>query len=154
MAWLHSSFEQAKGAPLQRTGHKDGFNTECPGPDLYRWVHAGMPVTASASPTTTPQEDELSAQEVAELKAYIDKAVGGVIDYVGKITVAGYTDGGKPFPGMAKVDIETQRRVTALANAMQPSALTSALRAALPADAGQVDVDALAKKIVLELGKE
>lgn len=31
------------GRTLAQRGHKDGFATECPGPELYAWVKAGMP---------------------------------------------------------------------------------------------------------------
>ena len=102
------------GNTLRKMGHRDGFATECPGKNVYEWVKAGMPVTATATPALT-EEDDLSA------------AADEIKDYIGKILVGGYTDGGKPFPGMAKVDIETQRRVTALA--AQVSALSAAVKA-------------------------
>lgn len=93
-----------------------GGHTGCPGDirkaqrkDILRRAQELLAPSA-------PQGDELSAQDVADIK-----------DYVGKILVGGYTDGGKPFPGMAKVDIETQRRVTALA--AQVSALSAAVKA-------------------------
>ncbi|MFG2209951.1 peptidoglycan-binding protein [Streptomyces sp. NPDC048638] len=35
------------GRTLAKKGHKDGFATECPGPRLYAWVQAGMPVSGS-----------------------------------------------------------------------------------------------------------
>jgi hypothetical protein len=50
--WLHVGFVAAAQHALGQVGHKDGFNTECPGPILYSWVHAGMPVTATP---TTPE---------------------------------------------------------------------------------------------------
>ncbi|MEU1082300.1 peptidoglycan-binding protein [Streptomyces sp. NPDC005908] len=31
------------GHALAQRGHRDGIATECPGPDLYAWVRAGMP---------------------------------------------------------------------------------------------------------------
>lgn len=31
------------GAGPRVSGHSDGYNTDCPGPDLYRWAHAGAP---------------------------------------------------------------------------------------------------------------
>ncbi|HEX5541973.1 MAG TPA: LysM peptidoglycan-binding domain-containing protein [Micromonospora sp.] len=38
------------GHTLAKKGHKDGIPTECPGPDLYAWVKAGMPVPKGATP--------------------------------------------------------------------------------------------------------
>lgn len=61
--WLHITFEQAAGHDLSMRSHSDGFNTECPGPILHKWVRAGMPVaTPPTKPTTTPEDDMLSAE--------------------------------------------------------------------------------------------
>ncbi|AFV51348.1 endolysin [Streptomyces phage phiCAM] len=38
------------GKTLAKKGHKDGFATACPGPKLYAWVKAGMPVKAAPAP--------------------------------------------------------------------------------------------------------
>lgn len=60
---LYDEACERTGRTLARKGHKDGFATECPGPDLYAWVHAGMPVEdyepepkkpAPAKPTCPP----------------------------------------------------------------------------------------------------
>lgn len=79
------------------------------------------------SNTITPKEDEMSAAEVNELKAHIDKAIDRAIDYDGKVLVGGYTVGGKAFPGIAAVNIENQRRITALA--AQVTSLSAAVKA-------------------------
>lgn len=34
---------QANGAGNEILGHRDGYNTDCPGDELYAWVHAGAP---------------------------------------------------------------------------------------------------------------
>jgi len=49
--WLHVGFVAAAQHALGQVGHKDGFNTACPGPLLYAWVHAGMPVAGPVPPT-------------------------------------------------------------------------------------------------------
>ena len=78
--------------------------------------------------TTAPQEAALSAAEVKAINAHTTKTVNAaadrVIEYVGQVLVSGYKVGDKQFPGMAKVDIENQKRITALrdlvAKALEP----------------------------------
>lgn len=41
------------GRTLSKHGHRDGFNTDCPGDKLYAWVQAGMP-RPGGSPQPTP----------------------------------------------------------------------------------------------------
>lgn len=51
---LHDNLQAAAGHSLAMKGHKDGFNTACPGAALYAWVKSGMPAgssPASALPT-------------------------------------------------------------------------------------------------------
>lgn len=53
------------GAGVREMGHRDGVATSCPGTYLYRWVHAGMPlsggggmtapINTTPKPTTTPK---------------------------------------------------------------------------------------------------
>jgi hypothetical protein len=53
LAAVRDLYEEAcrrTGRALAKKGHKDGFSTECPGPDLYAWVHDGMPVDGGAKP--------------------------------------------------------------------------------------------------------
>lgn len=43
------------GAGSEIKGHKDGYATSCPGPDLYAWVQAGAPAPGGApTPPVTP----------------------------------------------------------------------------------------------------
>lgn len=65
--WLHVGFVAAARHALGQVGHKDGFNTECPGPILYAWVHAGMPVTATPTAPPTPEVDMPLTQADAQL---------------------------------------------------------------------------------------
>ncbi|MEU9126572.1 N-acetylmuramoyl-L-alanine amidase [Kitasatospora sp. NPDC048540] len=45
---------------LAKMGHKDGFATDCPGPKLYAWVKAGMPVSGGApAPAPAPNPSAL-----------------------------------------------------------------------------------------------
>jgi hypothetical protein len=41
---LWESFSAAAGHPLLVHGHRDRDNTECPGDDLWNWVHQNMPL--------------------------------------------------------------------------------------------------------------
>lgn len=46
---------QANGAGSEILGHRDGYNTDCPGDELYGWVHAGAPRPGQpAIPTPAP----------------------------------------------------------------------------------------------------
>ncbi|MFF9261990.1 peptidoglycan-binding protein [Streptomyces longwoodensis] len=50
------------GRTLAKRGHKDGYATECPGPELYEWVHDGMPAGAPVpSKPTTPSKPKPTA---------------------------------------------------------------------------------------------
>jgi hypothetical protein len=49
---LHDWCAAEAGHSLAKKGHKDGFATSCPGPELYAWVHAGMPF--ASTPGTPP----------------------------------------------------------------------------------------------------
>lgn len=48
--WLHKEGE-GKCGPLKKLGHRDGKATTCPGDEIYRWIHAGMPLPAAPAPT-------------------------------------------------------------------------------------------------------
>lgn len=48
---------QANGAGGEILGHRDGYNTDCPGGELYAWVEAGAPRPGGSSggtPVTPP----------------------------------------------------------------------------------------------------
>jgi len=63
---LHDGFGVAAGHALALKGHKDGFNTECPGTILYAWVRAGAPVASSPRVlTTAPSRDKVRVPVVA-----------------------------------------------------------------------------------------
>lgn len=56
--WLYDEATRLKrmatGAhftPLAIRGHRDIGNTDCPGDELYKWVHAGMPTAGLPIPT-------------------------------------------------------------------------------------------------------
>jgi hypothetical protein len=61
--WLHDTATAAAGHDLARKTHSDGFNTECPGPILQAWVHAGMPV-GPPNPSPAPSTTVRKAREV------------------------------------------------------------------------------------------
>ncbi|MBG0830500.1 N-acetylmuramoyl-L-alanine amidase [Planomonospora sp. ID67723] len=47
---LHDAINYLRrhGAGREVLGHRDGYNTTCPGPVLYRWLQMGMPVGAQS----------------------------------------------------------------------------------------------------------
>jgi hypothetical protein len=50
-------YMQANGAGPEILGHRDGYNTDCPGDELYAWVHSGAPRPGGApapAPAPTP----------------------------------------------------------------------------------------------------
>ncbi|MEV4159016.1 peptidoglycan recognition protein family protein [Nonomuraea dietziae] len=46
------AYLQARGAGREVRGHRDGYATSCPGPVLYGWLRAGMPI--GGRPDDTP----------------------------------------------------------------------------------------------------
>lgn len=52
---LWHATSEAAGHQLHQLGHRDGFPTSCPGDELYRWVHDGMPVDGHHHPAPAPQ---------------------------------------------------------------------------------------------------
>lgn len=148
MRQLYDECSRYSGRALLKKGHRDGYATECPGDAIHAWVRSGMPAPRTVPPipapsTTANQEAGLSAQDAQQVN-----------NYTRALLLDGYTTGGQEMPSIRDILVENQRRITALAKAVQPAAVAAAVRAALPADAGTVNVDALAKAIVLELGKD
>lgn len=47
---LWQECSHAAGRVLTPLGHRDGYATACPGDELWRWVHAGLPVKAAPGP--------------------------------------------------------------------------------------------------------
>jgi hypothetical protein len=51
------------GAGSEIKGHRDGYSTDCPGPNVYPWIHSGAPKpgaepTPDPAPTPSPTEDD------------------------------------------------------------------------------------------------
>ena len=125
------------GVPLDHVlGHKE---TCYP---LGRKSDPNFDMPAFRAAVNAPQEDTLSAAEVQQIN-----------DYTKALLLDGYTVNGEAKPSLLAVLTETQRRVSTVASAVRPTDLAAAVKAAMPANAGQVDVDELARKIVVELGK-
>lgn len=86
--------------------------------DLFLTTYAQAIGGAATGPTTPPnqvdQEDTLSAAEVNKIIDAIEAEGKATRKYVGQLLVFGYTVGDKAFPGIAAVNIETQKRVTQL----------------------------------------
>jgi N-acetyl-anhydromuramyl-L-alanine amidase AmpD len=117
--------------------HNDFYATQCPGTLPVDRIREAVRLRLRG------EEPGLAAEDVNKVN-----------DYTRALLLDGYTAGGVDKPSILDILVENQRRITALSKALQPSVLAAAVKAALPADAGQVDVDELARKVVLELGKE
>lgn len=63
--WLADEADRRMGRKLKRTGHRDHDNTDCPGNNLYRWVHSGMP-DGPGSPIP-PAERNWQKEIIAEM---------------------------------------------------------------------------------------
>ncbi|MEV0237551.1 peptidoglycan recognition family protein [Nonomuraea sp. NPDC050786] len=73
---------RGKGVGNEIKGHRDGYATDCPGPELYAWVKAGAPrpggKPSSPKPSPTPSREDddmdytslaLSAEEAVSVPA-------------------------------------------------------------------------------------
>lgn len=49
---LYEEAQERKGGKLTLLGHRDHGSTDCPGDELYAWIHAGLPIVGQ--PTNTP----------------------------------------------------------------------------------------------------
>ncbi|WP_143194230.1 N-acetylmuramoyl-L-alanine amidase [Micromonospora sp. CB01531] len=63
--WLYDEACRRTGRTLTRNGHRDVGSTQCPGDELYAWVHAGMPVDDTA-PAPSPKPPATSGQLVVD----------------------------------------------------------------------------------------
>lgn len=57
--WLADEADRRKaqydgGKRLKRLCHRDLASTDCPGDQVYKWVHAGMPLPSRPGPSPTP----------------------------------------------------------------------------------------------------
>lgn len=61
------------GAGTEIKGHRDGYATACPGPDLYAWVQKGAPRPADpAKPATNPKpETDMDLSDQITLGAWV-----------------------------------------------------------------------------------
>lgn len=96
----------------------------------------------------TTQEDALSAAEVAEIKKHATAQADRVIDYIGRVMVAGYKVGDKTYPGDAMVNITTQtlvRQILADKTDLTPDQISDAVKTALADSIVSVDVNVTGK---------
>ncbi|MET8111170.1 peptidoglycan-binding protein [Streptomyces prasinus] len=101
------------GRTLAKRGHRDGIATECPGPDLYEWVKAGMPAGDYEAPTSGG--DSGSGSTVARYQVTINGLVYGYgaqgdhVTQVGKALVAkGFGKHYQVGPGPTWGDADTK----------------------------------------------
>ena len=66
---------RANGAGSEIKGHRDGYATACPGPELYAWVQKGAP-----RPTTSTEEEDpmagMTAQDIYKAVWETDRMAG------------------------------------------------------------------------------
>lgn len=72
-----------------------------------------QPQGLAAQGTITPEEDTLSAADVAAINAHTTEQADRVIGYIGQLLTSEYKMGRQTIPGGNRVGIETQRRVSA-----------------------------------------
>lgn len=48
--WLYEEANDRKGSTLVVLGHRDRGATDCPGDEIYSWLHANMPILGSTPP--------------------------------------------------------------------------------------------------------
>lgn len=65
MRWLYDEMCRRKGATLKRYGHRDLDATTCPGDNLWRWVHAGLPIPETPEPLPPASKARLLGIPVA-----------------------------------------------------------------------------------------
>ncbi len=70
---LADEADRRAGKSLKRLGHRDGIATACPGNNLYKWVHSGMPV--EVQPIIEQGDNELTEKQADQLQR-IDAFVG------------------------------------------------------------------------------
>ena len=111
--------------------------------------------SAAVAPQST-KEDTLSAAEVKQINAHATAEADRVIDYIGKLLVAGYNMGDQKLPGGNAVNIVTQQRVSAILALVTKSLertdltaeqITEAVKAGL-ADGLDLDATVTVKKAV------
>ncbi|PZG20589.1 hypothetical protein C1J01_08785 [Nonomuraea aridisoli] len=65
-------------------GHRDGYATSCPGPELYAWVRDGAPRPSSSAPPTSPPtepEDDMPMPEIVSAGLEDEITVPAAEDY-------------------------------------------------------------------------
>ena len=50
---LYGEAKARKGGALKLLGHRERGSTECPGDEIYNWIHAGLPIVGG-TPSTPP----------------------------------------------------------------------------------------------------
>ncbi|MFE9254026.1 peptidoglycan-binding protein [Streptomyces sp. NPDC006879] len=99
------------GRILAKKGHKDGYATACPGPDLYAWVHAGM-VAGDYEPAPdapTPAPAVARYQVTINGLKYGYGATGAHVTKVGQALVAkGFGKHYAQGPGPRWTDADTK----------------------------------------------
>ncbi|MFE1842028.1 peptidoglycan-binding protein [Streptomyces sp. NPDC059515] len=117
LASVRALYEEAcrkTGRTLLPQGHKDGYATECPGPELHAWVHSGMPA-GDYEPAPAPSDSGSTTTSVARYQVTINglkygyDAYGDHVTKVGQALVAkGHGDHYTAGPGPRWTDADTK----------------------------------------------
>jgi hypothetical protein len=70
--WLYDEACSRAGRSLRKLCHGDRYRTDCPGPKLRAWVHAGMPVDVAETPAPTTSWTEEIVKDLPLLREGAD----------------------------------------------------------------------------------
>lgn len=119
------------GRVLSKHGHKDGFNTDCPGAVLYPWVQAGMP-----RPDTLEDDMPLTPQDIQLLfNTPLGDQYGVTDQFGGRFvpTLADAVNGGAYATQKAQEALQAVQALSSKVDGLKPG--------------GAVDVNALADAV-------
>lgn len=57
-------------------GHRDGYSTDCPGPDIYPWIHAGAPINGITIPPVGEEDKRMLEYAAFRFTGEADIPVG------------------------------------------------------------------------------
>lgn len=135
---LHDDLERAGGHPMAKHTHSDGFNTECPGGFLTRWVRAGMPAAPSVS---APPKDWFDMATPDDLRAAVKAELNSpdFLKNVARFVMTGFAAGPagseRVLVGhLTQLDALSRVAIKAASEDLTPEQVKQAVSEALNAD--------------------
>ncbi|ROO82568.1 hypothetical protein EDD29_0048 [Actinocorallia herbida] len=136
------------GAGTEVKGHRDGYATDCPGPQLYKWVQDGAP-----RPKTKEEDVALSDADIAKIA---DKVAERVWKRDGIIPAADGNPDNAYWTGATTVGyVAKQVRGLAAAVAALPAPVPAAVdeAAIVQGVLAGLSVDAIAERVIASVGE-